>query len=67
MRALEDLAASRCDVGSSVRIELSAQEQALGFYERLGYTIESDRYLDAGIWHRDAWKTVLGSRPGSLV
>lgn len=37
------------------RVELSAQEQALAFYQRLGYAIGEARYLDAGIWHRDAW------------
>lgn len=38
----------------SVRIELSAQETAMGFYRRLGYTATTGaRYLDAGIWHQD--------------
>lgn len=36
-----------------VRVVLSAQEQAMGFYTRLGYEVVSGRYLDAGIWHRD--------------
>lgn len=37
-----------------VRVELSAQEQAMGFYSRLGYVVVSgERYLDAGIWHQD--------------
>lgn len=33
-------------------IELSAQEQAIGFYERLGYTPEGDTYMDEHIPHR---------------
>lgn len=60
MRALEDLAVETASVDGTVRIELSAQEQAIGFYERLGYTITGERYLDAGIWHRDAVRTVVG-------
>lgn len=58
MRALEDLAARGDAVDGVVRVELSAQEQAIGFYERLGYTVTGERYLDAGIWHRDAHKTI---------
>ncbi|WP_456786385.1 GNAT family N-acetyltransferase [Cellulomonas sp. P5_C5] len=42
----------------SVSVELSAQEQALGFYARLGYVARSERYLDEAIWHRDAVKAV---------
>lgn len=38
----------------SVTVALSAQESAMGFYERLGYKVVSgERYLDAGIWHQD--------------
>ncbi|MEP7764883.1 GNAT family N-acetyltransferase [Sanguibacter sp. 25GB23B1] len=58
MRALESLAVEEATVDGTVRVELSAQEQAIGFYERLGYTVDGDRYLDAGIWHRDAHKTM---------
>lgn len=62
MSALEGLAADTVTAGTPVRVELSAQEQAIGFYERLGYTIEGERYLDAKIWHRDAWKVLDGTR-----
>ena len=42
-----------------VRVVLSAQESAIGFYRRLGYEIVSgERYLDAGIWHQDMAHTV---------
>lgn len=37
-----------------VRMVLSAQEQAMGFYARCGYApVDGRRYLDAGIWHQD--------------
>lgn len=49
--------AEHADAGH-VRVELSAQESAIGFYAALGYEIGADRYLDAGIWHRDAVKVV---------
>lgn len=42
-----------------VRVALAAQEQAIGFYTRLGYRIVSgERYLDAGIWHQDMARRV---------
>ena len=42
-----------------VEVVLSAQEQAIGFYERCGYRVLSGRrYLDAGIWHQDMARTV---------
>lgn len=42
-----------------VRVVLSAQESAIGFYRRLGYEVVSgERYLDAGIWHQDMAHTV---------
>ena len=38
----------------SVEVVLSAQEQAMGFYEHCGYRLlNGHRYLDAGIWHQD--------------
>ncbi|MGW4891181.1 GNAT family N-acetyltransferase [Kitasatospora sp. NPDC004240] len=36
----------------ATELELHAQVQALGFYERLGYTAEGPVYDDAGIPHR---------------
>ncbi|MDQ0374437.1 GNAT family N-acetyltransferase [Cellulomonas humilata] len=62
MAALEDEALERfgdvTDGVRSVSVELSAQEQALGFYARLGYVARPERYLDEAIWHRDAVKVV---------
>lgn len=52
MSKIHELA--REHAGGTVRLELSAQESALGFYERLGYEITSgERYLDENIWHQD--------------
>ena len=42
-----------------VEVVLSAQEQAMGFYERCGYLVlNGHRYLDAGIWHQDMARIV---------
>lgn len=66
-RAL-DLFGVPLDGGRTVAVELSAQEQALGFYARLGYVARPERYLDEDIWHRDAVKIVTSpdTGPGSL-
>lgn len=62
MTALEAEAVARFGVVvgdvRSVSVELSAQEQAIGFYERAGYVARSERYLSENIWHRDAVKIV---------
>jgi predicted GNAT family N-acyltransferase len=43
----------------AVTVVLSAQEAAMGFYERLGYAVvNGERYLDAGIWHQDMAHTI---------
>jgi predicted GNAT family N-acyltransferase len=56
--ALAEHAVPDPDGRPTVRVELSAQVQAIGFYERLGYTVHGPVYLDAGIDHRDATKTL---------
>jgi len=38
---------------SMTNIQLSAQEHAIGFYEKQGFTISSGVYTDAGIPHYD--------------
>jgi predicted GNAT family N-acyltransferase len=63
MRALEALALAEHAVPGpdgrpTVRVELSAQVRAAGFYERLGYEVHGPVYLDAGIDHRDAVRTL---------
>ncbi|PYC87759.1 GNAT family N-acetyltransferase [Streptomyces tateyamensis] len=49
-QAARELGAKEC--------ELHAQVQALGFYERLGYTAEGPVYQDAGIPHRTMVRTL---------
>ena len=58
MIEVERLALAEHAAHGRVRVELSAQESAIGFYAALGYEIGADRYLDAGIWHRDAVKVL---------
>lgn len=42
-----------------VTVLLSAQETAMGFYQRLGYkAVTGERYLDAGIWHQDMMRVI---------
>lgn len=48
-----------------VRVELSAQVHAAPFYERLGYVVHGDVYLDEGIEHRDAYKDVVAAAPAA--
>jgi predicted GNAT family N-acyltransferase len=59
MAALEQIAlAEHRGPSGSVTVLLSAQVQAIGFYERIGYTVDGPVYLDAGIDHRDAAKVL---------
>lgn len=39
-------------------LKLNAQTHALSFYEKLGYHITSDEFLDAGIPHKSMEKTI---------
>ena len=56
--ALEQTALSHSG-RSRAEVVLSAQEQAMGFYERCGYRLlNGHRYLDAGIWHQDMARIV---------
>ncbi|SEJ46709.1 GNAT family N-acetyltransferase [Demequina mangrovi] len=58
MEALEVEALVRHGVDGRVRVELSAQDQAMPFYARLGYVAHGEGYLDEGIPHHDAYKDV---------
>lgn len=40
------------------KVKLSSQTHAIPFYEKLGFSICSDEYLDAGIKHRDMQLTL---------
>ncbi|MGP7961391.1 GNAT family N-acetyltransferase [Sanguibacter sp. A247] len=55
MHAAHAVALADHGVDGAVRSVLSAQVQAFGFYESLGYTVVGETYLDAGIEHRDAY------------
>ncbi len=59
MIELEQQALALFGAGRRVRVELSAQDHALGFYKKLGYTTFGDGYLDEGIVHHDAFKIVV--------
>ncbi|GHH16659.1 acetyltransferase [Streptomyces rubradiris] len=48
VRAIEEAARAR----GLTAVDLHAQTQALGFYERLGYTAYGPEFQDAGIPHR---------------
>ena len=61
MSAAEEIALREHAVDGRVEVQLSAQESAIGFYRRLGYTIGTARYLDAGIQHADATKVLVTS------
>lgn len=40
-------------ISGVTQVKLGAQTHALGFYERLGFTVFGPEYMDAGIPHRD--------------
>ena len=40
-------------INSINKIELSAQEHAVEFYKKYGFSVVSDVYMDAGIPHYD--------------
>jgi len=69
MTYAEHVALERCADSDGVVIALSSQEQAIGFYEKCGYRLlPGERYLDAGIWHRDMEKTLhIGAAKGDRV
>ncbi|WP_062301422.1 GNAT family N-acetyltransferase [Demequina subtropica] len=61
MEALEAEALALHGLDGRVRVELSAQDQAMPFYARLGYVAHGEGYLDEGIPHHDAYKDVEAS------
>jgi predicted GNAT family N-acyltransferase len=61
VRAIEERARER---GLRV-VALSAQTQAVGFYERLGYTAHGDEFDDAGLPHRWMSRRLDGQAGGS--
>ncbi|WP_062384674.1 GNAT family N-acetyltransferase [Demequina iriomotensis] len=63
MLALESAALARFGADGRVRVELSAQDQAMPFYARLGYVAHGEGYLDEGIPHHDAYKDLTAPSP----
>lgn len=61
LQALLDLAERQ---GLS-RVTLSAQTHALAFYERAGFRVIGEPFMDAGILHRKMEREVIGPRSGS--
>ena len=45
-------------------VTLSAQTHALGFYERAGFHVVDEPFIDAGIPHRKMVKELLPTGPG---
>ena len=56
VRAIEDEGRAR----GGTELELHAQLQALGFYERLGYAAHGPVYPDGGIPHRTMTRSLAG-------
>jgi predicted GNAT family N-acyltransferase len=65
MDAIEREALARFGQGGAVTVALSAQVQAIPFYEAIGYVIVGEPYLDEGIWHRDGTKVVSAPEAGA--
>lgn len=51
--ALLEAAIAECRRQKCMQVTLSAQTQAIGFYQNFGFVVCSDIYDDAGIPHRD--------------
>lgn len=58
LKALIEFAQSRHDP----TVVLNAQTTAIAFYEKQGFVICSDEFLDAGIPHRTMMRTLAGSQ-----
>lgn len=56
---LKSIIATAESVGMT-KVELHAQVQALGFYERHGFIAEGAEFLDAGIPHRRMYRLLPG-------
>lgn len=52
-RALLAAAITECRRQGCAQVTLSAQTQAISFYQESGFSVCSDSYMDAGIPHRD--------------
>ncbi|CAM2937953.1 GNAT family N-acetyltransferase [Actinomyces slackii] len=69
-RAALSALATAGEAEREITVILSAQEQAMGFYERCGYTaVSGESYMDAGIPHQDMRRTVTSdpAHPGGTA
>ncbi|OYY50307.1 MAG: GNAT family N-acetyltransferase [Methylophilaceae bacterium 17-44-8] len=42
-----------CKAHGLKQLQLSSQTHAIQFYEKAGFVVTSDAYIDANIWHKD--------------
>ncbi|MDO8961951.1 MAG: GNAT family N-acetyltransferase [Methylophilus sp.] len=42
-----------CKAYGLKQLQLSSQTHAIQFYEKAGFVVSSDAYIDANIWHKD--------------
>lgn len=51
--ALLQEAIAICKAHGLKQLQLSSQTHAIQFYEKAGFVVTSDAYIDANIWHKD--------------
>lgn len=51
--ALLEEAIDVCKQQGLTQLQLSSQTHAIKFYEKAGFVVTSDAYIDANIWHKD--------------
>lgn len=52
-QALLKAAVTQCKLAAYKQVALAAQTHAIAFYEQQGFSVVSEPYLDANIWHVD--------------
>jgi predicted GNAT family N-acyltransferase len=57
-QALLDEAIKICQSLGMQTIAISSQTHAIKFYEKAGFTVTSEAYIDANIWHVDMQRTI---------
>jgi predicted GNAT family N-acyltransferase len=56
--ALLDEAMKICKSLGMQSVAISSQTHAIKFYEKAGFTVTSEAYIDANIWHVDMQRTI---------
>lgn len=56
--ALLDEAIKICKSLGMQTVAISSQTHAIKFYEKAGFTVTSEAYIDANIWHVDMQRTI---------